>query len=277
MINIPGVDKSILVHGRAVGEQFPISVATARIFESECFNRDDWEKGILMVNIMTLIRNVVNSVPGTNTYQYVRPDIITNAIFEDMSAISKTVEDLFEDDLSVQFYLPDLRNLHKLLPHADIRVPSTSNQVLYARMEDEVTKDFIRQAKSNVYMNVGVSLPKMDKHVYLVSHYSHELLSRYEFPCLTLVESYTGKLKDSTQWATKMTNKPDVPFNKFTLQLFGDNNVLLKQKPIALRRLILALAQENNWTPITTMDKIKSDINKITEREYRTTLLQMTR
>lgn len=277
MLTIPSVNRSLLVHGRTLGEKYPISIATAMIYESELFKASDWNRGLLFVNIKTLIRNLTGSIPGTNSYQNSKPAAILSGLLDDMGGLESITQDLFNGRIRTQFYLPDTRNLNQLLPQADIRVPTTKNQILYSGMELEVLNLFHQQVKSDMYLTVGTTLPKLNENTYLLSHYPHELLSRYSFPKLTLIESHTGKLKSPTEWATKLTNKPDVPFNKFTLQLFGDNNVLLRQKPHALRMMVLAIAQEKHWTPLTTLDKIKMNLQTIEDKHYRDELLQMAR
>lgn len=67
-------------------------------------------------------------------------------------------------------------------------------------------------------------------------------------------------------WYTKYNNIKDImlPFSKYLLYVFGDTSGDIKPLGIKERRDILEIAKLKSWSPITTDEKVKFDINNST-------------
>jgi len=71
-------------------------------------------------------------------------------------------------------------------------------------------------------------------------------------------------------WYTKLTNGKElshIPFDRMTLQFFGDNGNLFTGFPIKFRRIMLDIAQKNRWHAMTTKDYIIQSVKKAYEPE----------
>ncbi|MNZ57992.1 hypothetical protein D3C78_759890 [compost metagenome] len=105
-----------------------------------------------------------------------------------------------------------------------------------------------------------------------------DLLQRYKFSSLTLLESHTGAAKPPALWYTKLTNGKElehIPFDRMTLQFFGDNGNLFTGYPIKFRRIMLDIAKKNRWTALTTKDYIIQSVKKAYEPELERLVLNL--
>ena len=113
---------------------------------------------------------------------------------------------------------------------------------------------------------------------FIVTHLPVDLLSRYNFKKLELVESHTGAIKAFPHWHSKLTGGKElvnIPFNAFSLQVFGDNGNLFTPLLPSLRKEVLRLAQEDRWVAITTDDKIRMSLRKVTDPTSRAILMSL--
>ena len=108
--------------------------------------------------------------------------------------------------------------------------------------------------------------PKMEGDVIVMTHFSHDLLNKGR---LHLLESHTGKLKSNKDFYTKLhsvgaRDMSYVPFCEQTYYIFGDIN-LIRPLPITVRKNVLALGIEKNWTYKTSPAMIKYHLESDTD------------
>src|SRR5690606_9561418 len=81
----------------------------------------------------------------------------------------------------------------------------------------------------------------------LLTHIPVDLLSADRFSKLVLLESHTGAIKPHLSWYTKLTNGKELfrmPFNRFTLQVFGDNGVHFAPMPMKMKQAVKDISEK---------------------------------
>lgn len=249
-----------------MGETMTVSIGTALVFESPNFDLKKWGPSFY-VNVRTLYRNLIGAY-SEDTALIDSAELYNNLI-NDMDSLEIATSDYTNGKTNIYFYLPSYAGITKVLPAAKIKVPTTNNQIVNHEHEVKVFEHLKKDAQTQKRITmVDTIIPYHDNPTLILTHFAVDLLSNYNFPRLTLVESWTGKTKGKAEWSSKLTNGnkiKNLPFNKFTLQIFGDNNNLLSPALPTLRRAVLKMSETNKWTPLTTMDKIKYSISMYSE------------
>lgn len=253
----------------------PISVGTSMAIEGlrvEGLPPFDY----LWINLRTLYRNLLACVE-TWVRDATDPYTVANIMMEEMEHVRDAVMALTGGRIQVQWYLSAPETLAKVLPDAIIRAPKTDLQKHMAALSDK--------AMDTVIKNIGVNnvmffrpLLKGPGRTLCLTHVPSDLLSYKSFEELMLLESHTGKIKRYAEFNTKFSNGSELkhmPFNGFTLSIFGDNNVLLYQAPGKIRRAVLEIAAKYDWTPITTREKMRYGIGSMRDEFGKQSLLNM--
>jgi len=280
-----------LLGDRELG-QYPVSIATSLALEGAAGIYPEKEVKtppiltgkyqLVMMNILTLYRNLVESCEREGQLT-LDPRAIAEALIEELIVIDNTLAHISGQGASLFVYFIDYDYLPKAFPHALIKKPNTPKQLKVFDIQNQFIKLF---KKGAVKWPIPIkSFDKLEiKGKYPVSliltHCVTDLFSRYNFSKLDLLESHTGEIKSYTQWNSKLTNGKElenIPFNKFTLQVFGDKSHLFVSHPIKMKKAILEIAQKDKWTVLTTMEKIKVGISKIEDKELRDTALLLCR
>lgn len=253
---------------RVLGEKVAISVATAQIFEitlnEELVKKPDG----LIFNVRTLWRNYWEAWSDSD-----RPNVreITDGFFDELDVIGGLVRNL---GISAIYVWPEYRALESKLPGSVLKKSETDKAIAY----DAAEKYIEVLVKQNKYANIiDTLIPKANGNAWLVSHLPIDLLSRYQFTSLKLLESHTGALVEPVAWNKKLFSNKNyrrMPFNSFTLSIYGDRSKMFKGHPIGIRKAVYNLAVENRWTPMTTLEKIRFDINKVTDQNLKSILVK---
>lgn len=249
----------------------PLSIGTALAFEALFGIHPNQPKQTvniktineIWVNITTLARNLYSSVPTAKT-----SSLDLNACVELLNEelnLMPVIMQQYKTNIKVIPYVSLRQDAEYAFPKANFKLPKTPKQISYRYFEDYVTKGLYELLKQNnvEFIEITRRPNKNNKNVALMTHFPHELLWKDQFNRLILLESHTGKLKPYNEWYTKLHNwkkeyRP-IPFNKFTLQVFGDG-VLLEPQNKIIRGQLLKLAETRKWSPVTTQDKFYHDI-----------------
>lgn len=224
----------------------------------------------LWINLRTLMRNLLGALPSEVTDRFM-PEYFAFALVQELQVIEAEVLRLSEGLTQTVCYISDHVDLRRVLPSAPLRVVKTPKQE-FSDMLERRGIAMLLDALGGQVRQFRTELEGRQRKALILTHHPVDLLSRYNFRQLDLLESHTGLLKNSSQWYTKLSggrDLPPLPFNKFTLTLFGDNNNLLVTQPLKLRRAVLEVAELDNWTAITTMDKIRHSLKKIEDPTVR--------
>ncbi len=261
---------------RAVG-QFPVSIATSLALEG-AFGIYPERPVVnpppikqyqeVWINVRTLMRNLLGSLPQDVQDKFM-PGWFLLAIPQELSFIESEILRRTEGMVRTVCYYADHSDLKRVLPGALPKVSNTPKQKFQETLEREGLRQLIEEMPLR---KTRTTIEGRQRKALMITHHPVDLLSRYEFRQLDLLESHTGIIKDPSQWNTKLTggrDLPPLPFINFTVSLFGDNNQLLQAQPLKLRRTILEIAERDRWSAITTLDKIRLGIKSIEDPALR--------
>lgn len=277
MISDPRAEQAL--SSRELG-QIPVSIGTSLALEGAFGILEDNHNAnpiinnvdVVYVNIRTLIRNMVGAIE-TEALHSVFPEDLAYILVNELTTIEQAVSVFTEGRVKVQPYLCNYRQLPKRFQFAILKNANTERQRWAALREENTViefKNILHEHPSIIPIETDMDLPRDNRRVLLLSNYAIDLLQRYRFSAITLLESHTGATKPPALWYTKLTNGKDltnIPFDRMTLQFFGDNGNLFTGFPIKYRRVMLDIAVKNHWTALTTKDLIISSIHKAYEPE----------
>lgn len=277
MISDPRAEQAL--SSRELG-QIPVSIGTSLALEGAFGILEDNHNAnpiinnvdVIYVNIRTLIRNMVGAIE-TEALHSVFPEDLAYILVNELTTIEQAVSVFTEGRVKVQPYLCNYRQLPKRFQFAILKNANTERQRWAALREENTViefKNILHEHPSIIPIETDMDLPRDNRRVLLLSNYAIDLLQRYRFSAITLLESHTGATKPPALWYTKLTNGKDltnIPFDRMTLQFFGDNGNLFTGFPIKYRRVMLDIAVKNHWTALTTKDLIISSIHKAYEPE----------
>lgn len=274
----------IAVDNREKG-QVPVSIGTSLALEAGSGTYPDRPESPppftrakqLWVNLRTLVRNLYACLP-TELKDNVLPDELWECVLEEMAIIPAAVTNGSMGNTSVVYYASDYNNLKRRFPEASIREPRTTKQLLQHSVEETTLKMALSNNRDFNVQLFDFEIEGQYPASFILTHLPVDLLARYRFERLELLESHTGALKGPAAWNTKLTNGREltnVPFNHFTLQLFGDNGNMFAPQSITLRREVLRLAKQFNWTNVTTLEKVRETIKKISNDQQREAVLKL--
>ncbi|MNP89044.1 hypothetical protein D3C85_14400 [compost metagenome] len=275
------------ISSREVG-QIPISIGSSRALEGAFGILEDnhnpkpiiHKVDVLYVNLRTLIRNMVGAINHEKLHD-VMPEDLANALLNELTIFEQAVSSYTNGRVSVVPYLCSYLSIPKKFPAAILKAARTDLQMQSAMREENTITEFKEIAKVHQYDKVvetDIDLPNDPRRVLIMTSYAIDLLQRYKFGSLTLLESHTGAAKPPALWHTKLTNGkdlPNMPFDRMTLQFFGDGGNLFTGFPIKYRRVLLAIAEKNRWTPLTTKEYILSSVKKAYEPELERLMINL--
>lgn len=256
---------------RAVG-QFPISVATSLAIESfigvlpeaptdspEINKRD-----LIKISVRTMFRNLFGSLVTEQ-----KGDVEVYSLAETLANEMRTIESLIAEHsdgrCQTEFYYCSYMDLLNKFQKALVKVPNTPGQKYYANLEAGTCKALMKEVTGGSMVAQYVrDFSDSNASAVIVSHYPIDLLQRYRFQSLSLLESHTGAVKPPMMWNTKLQNGRELeilPFDRMTLQMFGDG-VMFSPMPLKIRQRVYKIAVDKGWTPATTKEYVIRSIEE---------------
>jgi hypothetical protein len=209
------------------------------------------------MNLLTVSRNIASAYNFKDG---------SDADFEATSVaiLDETISTLIQEfsnrsNVKIAFYLVDYTKVNR---RGAIRYePSTDNQKLTRKRETYLLPHLAKY--SNITFSKGdVICPSEERGetVFITTHIAQDLLNAHTFRSLTLLESHTGALKNTSEFNTKLNISPEqrriVPLNKFTLRVFGDG-VTYSPQPIKLRKTLLEFFEKFGVNSHTKLERLK--------------------
>lgn len=251
---------------RALG-MYPISIATSLAIESITHTGEHASKrGVpevmdmecLLINLRTLIRNVLGSLP-TNERMLVNSESVYEAIVSDVEHLKDAVLEL-NPNIKVEIYYCTHKSIdtkYKLWNRKKFTAPKA---VFETSVEDGVINRAVDDG--NFQLTVFDCDLSGGYETTIITHQPIDLLSSKAFRSLRLLESHTGAIKDKVDWYTKL-NVSDksvvIPFYKSMYCIFGDKTMFSGQELI-VRRRVMEISKKFNWNKFTTWSKVRSNI-----------------
>lgn len=269
---------------RVLGE-YPLSIATSLAISGALGNHPDHptNKNELIlydeiwVNIKTIFRNLYNAV-DRELISTVDNKSIYEQIEVETDQLQRVIEAETKGKMKVTFYVSDYAGMEFKYPHAHLRGDTTPLQTAYTSAMVGSLAPYVRNHQHDL-KTFRLKLSGLPENkLMILTHYAFDLLSR-GLRNAALLESHTGTVKHSHQWYTKYLNGstiPTIPFNEGFIQVFGDKEHF-RPTSIGIRKAVLELATDRNWSQVTTVEKIKYDIGLLKDHFLRDNLIQLFR
>lgn len=254
---------------REVGK-IPVSIGTSLAFEGYLGIHPGEPKQPLdvktvkeiWVNLRTLARNLWQAVP-TAEVANLNPAAAVDVLMQEVQTIPVALAQ-YNARAKVRYYITGKDSMKWTFPNASFKQARTPKQMAYEVYERYASIELYRRMKDEGMEVILIERkpPSTDGTVALLTHYPSDLLWKAHFQRLLLLESHTGKLKPWNLWYSKLHNITEatpMPFNKFTLQVFGDS-VDLEPQPRNVIGQLKQLALTKRWSPVTTEAKMYHDI-----------------
>lgn len=259
--------------------QIPVSIGTSLALEAADGQYPDRPivepppiKSIscLMVNVRTLYRNMLGAVDRERK-DALTPELIVPALLEELHIIESFAKERSEGRCSAVFYISNYGHLtQKQFPGAIFKIPSTEKQKRDSDLESRTLSKLVARNLPSNFMLYKGQIEGRFPASFIITHLPLDLLSRPAFQKLELLESHTGNIKTPGMWGSKLSGKDldHIPFNPFTLKVFGDGVQFMGQRP-SVKKAVLEVAQIDRWSGLTTMPLIEYSVTKIKDRELR--------
>jgi hypothetical protein len=218
-----------------------------------------------------LARNILSAI-DKDTKAKLQPTDYAAAVHEELEVIFSSLEK--HPKCRLVIYLPTYQSLNIYYPNANLFVASTDVQKAKAKLDDDIFKaiDKIKSSFPGFVIDTDTKFPDLRQgSVAVLTHYPVDLISFPSGVEVSLLESHTGLIKPKYQWYTKLKNGSSlykIPFNRATLQIYGDNAQMFNPIKPDLRKQLMDVAEQDKWTQFTTVDKlincVERRIDKIT-------------
>lgn len=231
-----------------------------------------------LINIRTLIRNAIGSFDKDAK---LTDEIVFNAVRSDMLEIASAIASLkLKTELKLIFYSPSYNSLKSMFPLASLKDDSkgTAKQQANYKLTKSVMDKIKSEFKDLIEYN-NVLLPEFTGEALIITHHPVDLATSPAYTRLTLLESHTGTIKRFPDFYTKLTGyktMANIPLNKITIQIFGDNSVdFYSHSKLSVKNALKALADETKWTSASTPSFVYRTIRGLSDGPDKETLLKM--
>lgn len=245
---------------RAIGT-LEMSVGTSLAFEGPLGNSLSRTDSLLL-NIRTLVRNAQQAYEKDDKEKF-SVDQIQRDTESDLSLIAKWLETNRKGKpVTMTVYSPDYSDLSRRFPKAKLWEPTTDIQKKTEKLIDDVVKAIVKKY-SKLILSVGSTLPDFKGNGIVLTNHVVDLVDAQGTGRLQLLESYTGLLKGFTLWHTKLTNGNELhymPFNRLTIQIFGDKSTNFSSSSHAIKELVKKIAIEGHWTSASSLSRVRGTI-----------------
>lgn len=249
------------MYPRVQGE-YALSPATAApvvtLARTVFHQRADW-----LVNLRTLVRNYVESFEETEYYN-LSANSIAYGLVDEVNNLRAVLAEV-APSVTLRIYYPNYRGIKHKYPYAIHREATTEK----AKAKEKQVAELIRITQGKFVVEpTDCNLPMITSNAIVTTHYPADLLAKRGHGTLDLLESYTGTLKDKSKWSSKLTGSDRaevaaLPFNKLTVQLFGDQSSQFKSAPKKMKEEILELAKKKDWSTLSSDEYIGVCLNSL--------------
>lgn len=254
--------------------KYPISIATSLAMEGLFGIHDNIPPqptppvtncDAVAVNAKTLVRNILGSHDKVNS-QFLTVEYVVKLLLDEILTIKNILEIETQGRVQVFMYIPSYKFLKIRYRNAIIKEPTTEKQIAANKFEEDCIELLLkRQGDIHVSFSVvdlDITFNK-DPRVFLITHLPIDLLHCKDVKSVALLESHTGIVKYSNQWYTKLKNGKDlyrIPFDVMSIQFFGDSGGMFVPYENKMRKVLLEIAEKNQWTQLTSKNKIVGDV-----------------
>ena len=280
------------LYDRAIST-YPISVGTSLALESissgdyppidperkipQQINISNYDE--MWINLHTLFRNFIRSMERVYVPRLAADEVL-QVLLEEMDIINEVINTASFSNTKVIYYACTYASLNSpiLYKFSRLRVDTTDMQKFLTKLFTDTVKALMKTQKESKelekfdirYLDSELKKPIKDvitikNKGLIITHKAFDLLSHSNFSVLDLLESHTGVLKHREMWYTKFYQGKElsrIPFCNGMLQVFGDSETFAPMD-IKLRRDVIELAEKQQWTQVTTREKMRDNINRL--------------
>lgn len=254
----------------------PISVGTALALE--VLTQTPMHKyHSFLINLRTIVRN------ARQAYDSYTPTVkeLYEASKEDIVGLAEFIVSLkLKTDLELKFYYPSYTNLPTIFPLAklkNVELTGNPNQKAIAKLDDEVIKKLLVDFGNNI-TKVNSIIPRFAGQGLIITHHPVDLVTTDAYARLNLLESHTGTIKNYTLFYTKLTGSDtmtNIPFNKLTIQIFGDKSINFYSQSTAVKNEVRQLADTAHWSSASPPSMVQRSIRSLKNTPEKAILLKM--
>jgi len=273
---------------------FPLSVGTGLAFESlfqGTMERIDPERVIpqmirledyseFWINLSTLFRNMMSSLNKEDGAGVISSQL-KDSLMSEIDVIQSLVTNEGGGKTKVIFYVCEYKKLESKYSsnqYVAVRQDNTTNQKIYRELHNQAVKLILTELGQSdtlrVYDSEIAKGVPMKSSALIITHSAYDLLGYRNFNKLDLLESHTGVLRKKPEWYLKYLNGseiPMIPFMEGFFPVFGDKEHF-RPMDFRLRKEIIELAVQNKWTQLTTVAKIRSNLDQLKNQYYKDVL-----
>lgn len=231
-------------------------------------------------NLRTLFRNLWGSMTSTEAEAMQLSEFV-DILEQEMITIASALPEE-QHPLEAVFYAPSYEHLHRDYPNGELKNVKTSKMEHRVLMENRILATFKKMEELQVPIIFNdVELKSEVPHkAFLLTHYPVDLLHTSGFNKVFLLESHTGVVKGPEKWYTKLATKnleynDRIPFNKGTIQFFGDSGGMFKAQPIGAKKRMIEVAVKYKWNQQTTRSRMLDTLRLAGEGHLEQTLRKL--
>lgn len=225
----------------------------------------------IRINLETLIRNSHDAIKK----ELLTTESLIEHVLSDIRNLKEIIPSV-NSNWNIQFYVNTATYYRRMVSKAVMRLPKTQKQKDETLIIAGSISKIVERAKME-----DVTVESVDGKTgtgdvcIMLTHLPTDLLCRYEYKELLLLESNTGALKNDVQWGSKLvsSNRRDyarhIPFIDLSFIALGDGNKKLSPFDRTVSKSYYELARLKNWGIRTTRDKV---IHDITNSEFKEVL-----
>lgn len=230
-------------------------------------------------NVRTLFRNIWTSMKSEDAENTSRETYV-DLIEQEMVTIKSALEEE-SHPLAAFFYAPSYEHLQRFYPNGELKSIKTEKMSFKATMENLVLAR-LKEEELQVDIDFNDVELKTDTpyKAFILSHYPVDLLHTKGFDKVYLLESHTGIVKGPDKWYTKLAAKnleniDRIPFNKGTIQFYGDSGGMFKAQPMGARKRMIEVAVKYKWNQHTKRERMLATLQLSGEGAIEQTLRKL--
>lgn len=271
-----------ILAGRAKGF-FPLSIGTSVALEAlfnlqtpthEKKKTDPYKKyDCVCINVATLVRNMCNSVKISDLIN-VSKESFVNSINNEIVIIQQVFEEYGKGRIICCFYRNRYEKMKKYLKDVQFKKPTTVNQQTLLDLEISIPL-LVRCQPENLMEDSDLYITHGRRNNLLLTHVPFDLLFN-SLSSVSLLESHTGKIKTPSEFNSKLKNAPDtMPFNKITIQVYGDKGGIIIPMGSKIRTLFTQEANSAGVNASMNEDRFIDKMKKVKEPEIRSIMMRL--
>lgn len=236
--------------------KYPVSIGTSTALES-FFGVSDTKPTkpnsapytqyeCILANVRTLARNYLSSFKSADLIEMSVADLHTEFVKE-LILIGNVVSDQSRGNIALSVYNVSYNRLDRTLRKANIKAKHTAKQQYLIDLENTLADRVSGNSKMFEdyfhFEHATDQIKQGARRNVIITHYPIDLL--FTPLDVHLLESHTGRIKKSFEFNTKLKKAPtDTPFNKYTLQVFGDSSGYFLPYSSAMRNELAKLCED---------------------------------